>query len=385
MMLINDDGSSNNKGYHRLVSVSVFLFLLPSSVVSFFGPFASDNNALDKGFNLLETASKVVPQGRIVQTAKGGLNLVWNRMMAELAPQDKSGAYQRPSYTTSTAVSSLSNERGRYHVYVGNPCPWCHRVRLVLALRSITSDIGMTMLEDNPMKASRGGWVFDDTTPNKRDPLGCNDLRELYDKLSPGYKGRCTAPLLIDLKNQKMVSNESSDIIRMLNSFASSSSSSDNLDLYPSELKDTIDETNEWVYTLLNNGCYRCGFATKQGAYDEASQDVRSGLEKCESILSHQKYITGTVFTESDVFLLPTLLRYDGAYAPLFRAGGVHKRIQADYPNVHEYMKRCWNEFDLQTTIDIQDATSSYYKQLFPLNPGGLLPTPITPNDIGLE
>ncbi len=139
-------------------------------------PFQS--GGVDKGFNILEKASKVVPQGSLVKTAKESWKFIWKRMMTELAPQDKTGSYTRPSYASNGEIGSDEFPdvgEGRYHLYVGNPCPWCHRVRLAVALRRFTKDqIGITTLVDDPVKASRGGWVFD---ANKdKDPLGCNDL-----------------------------------------------------------------------------------------------------------------------------------------------------------------------------------------------------------------
>jgi len=224
------------------------------------------------------------------------------------------------------------------------------------------------------------------TRKNGLDPLGCNDLRELYDKVSNGnYKGRCTAPLLIDLKSKTIVSNESSDICKMINELSSTNEDDAAIDLRPTELVTTIDETNDWIYKLINNGVYRCGFSTQQKAYDAASKDVRSGLDKVNSILHTQPYLCGNVFTESDLYLLPTILRFDGAYAPLFRAGGSHLRIRSDYPIVLKWLQRCWDMEGVQETIDLQDATTSYYKQLFPLNPSGIIPTPITANEIGLN
>ncbi len=208
--------------------------------------------------------------------------------------------------------------------------------------------------------------------------------RELYETLSPGYKGRCTAPLLVDLKAKKIVSNESSDIVRMLNTVKLGRDENiDCIDLYSDELVAKIDETNEWVYDLLNNGVYRCGFSTQQNAYDQASADVVKGLTKANDILAESDFLCGDSFTEADLRLLPTILRYDGAYSPFFRAGGVNRRIR-DYPHLLKWLQRCWDMDGVQESIDLQDAVSSYYKQLFPLNPGGLLPTPITKDEIGL-
>lgn len=351
--------------------------------------FGKKDGGVDKGFNILETASKIVPQGRLVQTAKETWKFAWRRMMTELAPQDKNGAYTRPKYSFANTIggdnSDFPDEPGRYHLYVGNPCPWCHRARLALSLRSITPDeIGMTVLIDDPVKASRGGWIFG-REASSRDPLGSRDLRELYETLSPNFKGRCTAPLLVDLKRKKIVSNESSDIVRMLNGLSFGNDQKERLDLNPEHLKSQIDETNNWVYELLNNGVYRCGFSTQQAAYDKASADVRRGLDLCESTLTEQHFLCGPTFTESDLRLLPTILRWDGAYGPLFRAGGSHLRIR-DYPAILAWLQRCWDmPLGVRDSIDIQDATSSYYRQLFPLNAGGIIPTPISAKDIGLK
>lgn len=348
-------------------------------------------NDLDKGFNILETASKLIPQGRIVSTAKEGWKFAWQRMMAELAPQDKTGSYSRPSYGFGGKIGvdqEFPDEPGRYHLYVGNPCPWCHRARLVLALRNITPDeLGFTTLIDDPVKASRGGWVFNRNRAENRDPLGSDDLRQLYDTLSPNYQGRCTAPLLIDVKAKKIVSNESADIVRMLNSvsFGTEDEAQGRLDLYPPAYRTVIDDTNAWTYDLLNNGVYRCGFSTRQASYDAAAADVRRGLDRCEALLARQNFLCGPVFTETDLRLLPTALRFDGVYAPLFRAGGAHLRLRSDYPSLHAWLQRCWALPGVRETIDLADANASYYKQLFPLNPGGLVPTPVTARDLGLE
>lgn len=345
---------------------------------------------LDKGFNILEISSKFAPQGLVVQTAKEGWKFVWKKMMVELAPQDPDGAYSRPSLKFQGIIGSkeFPDEKGRYHLYTGNPCPWCHRAKLALNIRNISpNEIGQTQLIDDPVKATRGGWIFNNNQQKNRDPLfGSSDLSELYENLSPNYQGRCTAPLLVDLKSKKIVSNESSDIVRMLNAMTMDWDPTileRKINLYPDELSTEIDQVNEWVYELLNNGVYKCGFSTRQSAYDKASADVREGLKKAEEVLSKKNYLCGDVFTEADLRLLPTILRFDGAYAPLFRAGGAHLRIR-DYPNILAWLQRCWDMEGVPESIDLQDATSSYYRQLFPLNAGGLVPTSITIEEIGL-
>jgi putative glutathione S-transferase len=199
----------------------------------------------------------------------------------------------------------------------------------------------------------------------------------------------------VDWKTRKIVSNESKDIVRMLPLLldVGSSKEPDNSgkrsiqDLTPPNLIAIIDETNDWIYRLLNNGVYRCGFSTSQQAYDQAALDVLQGLDKCETILTQQDFMCSNQhFTESDVLLLPTVLRFDGVYAPLFRAGGAQLRLECDYPAIYNWMKRCWNSIPgVKESIDITDACESYYKQLFPLNPGGLVPKAVTARTLKLE
>lgn len=327
---------------------------------------------VDKGFNLLE--QNLIPQGPIVATVKTGWKLIWQRMMAELAPQDKTGSYQRPSYQFDSQIASKDN----LHLYIGEACPWCHRVKLTIKLKGIKS-VTISQLVADPVKASRGGWILSRTSP---DPIfTAFDLRGVYDRLTPGgFEGRCTAPLLVDKKGKTIISNESSLICRMLNEVEGEN----DLDLYPAELAKQIDETNDWLYTELNNGVYQCGFSTTQRAYDEASRRVRKGLERANDLLSGQDYLCGSQITESDVRLLPTALRYDAAYAPLFKAGGAHLRIR-DFPHLQAWLRRCWALPEVRESIDLAEATGSYYSSLFPLNPGGIVPTSVTAKDLGLE
>ena len=160
------------------------------------------------------------------------------------------------------------------------------------------------------------------------------------------------------------------------------------MDLYPAILHNEINDTCNWIYDNINNGVYQCGFSTTQSAYNAACEKVSYGLTKCNTILSKQNYLcSDTQFTEADLYLLPTILRYDGVYSPFFKAGGVHNRIATSYPAIYDWLKRCWdiNDGCIRDTIDVEDAQLSYYKQLFPLNPGGIVPMGITLKDMGLE
>ena len=336
------------------------------------------------GLRLLEW---IPSQKLLVKTGRFTWNTLWKTMLSELAPQSADGAYVRPAPQLGTDAAwpaDLPLEPGRYHAYLGNACPWCHRVSIALALRGLLgTTITTTRLDDNPEKASRGGWCFAESDP---DPLlGAADLREVYNALTPGdedYKGRVTAPLLVDLKDGgRIISNESGDIVRMLGG-AAFPAAADAAPLCPPELRSQIDEVNAWTYELVNNGVYRAGFCTKQAAYEEAERDVHDGLARAEALLASQPYLCGDSVTEADVRLLPTAVRFDGVYASFFRCG--RRQIRSDYPAVGRWM-RDMLERTGPGLFDLADARRSYYSNLFPLNPGGIVPAGPSAADLGLE
>mmetsp|Transcript_7942 Transcript_7942/g.24544 ORF Transcript_7942/g.24544 Transcript_7942/m.24544 type:complete len:407 (+) Transcript_7942:73-1293(+) len=333
------------------------------------------------GLRLLEW---IPSQKLLVGTAKFTWTTLWKTMISELAPQSPDGEYVRPAPQRGSGARWPANKpmvAGRYHVYVGNPCPWCHRVSITLALRGLDGAVGLTRLANDPERASRGGWCFDDSAP---DPLvGAADLKAVYDAVTPGgaYEGRCTAPLLVDLQDGEIISNESADIIRMLNEFDEpAGSSAATVDLYPAELAAAIDETNAWTYELVNNGVYRCGFATQQAAYEAAERDVHAGLRRCEEALAGSRFLCGSRVSEADVRLLPTVVRFDGVYAPFFRCGRF--QVRSDYPRLQRW---CGEMLRLTGPglFDLDDARRGYYTDLFPLNPGGIVPAGPSPADLG--
>lgn len=195
------------------------------------------------GLRILEW---IPSQKVLVTTARFTWTTLWRTMLSELAPQSSEGAYVRPAPQVGSGTtwpSNLPMVGGRYHVYVGNACPWCHRVTIALALRGLLGSISFTRLADDPERASRGGWCFDASDP---DPLcGAADLKAVYDAITPGgaFTGRCTAPLLVDLQTGSMISNESADIVRMLNAFdiGHNDEARPRVDLYPEHLAAAID------------------------------------------------------------------------------------------------------------------------------------------------
>ncbi|CAK0733836.1 hypothetical protein CVIRNUC_000341 [Coccomyxa viridis] len=338
-----------------------------------------------RGFGILEWSGKLVSQGTLVKGAKYGWRLAWETMMKELAPQTKDGSYSRPTYNLKGVIGSseFPVESGRYHVYIGNACPWCHRVLLALIVRGLLPHISYTIAADDPERASRGGWVFDTPEP----VFGRNDLREVYDAASPSYRGRCTAPLLVDKQTRRLVCNESSDIVRMLNSVSLPGASA--VDLYPAELAAEIDTVNDLVHNNINNGVYRSGFATMQGAYERAQADLYSAFDAVERRLSQQRFLVGDRFTEADLRMYPTIIRYDGCYTTLFKCS--KKRI-SDYPNLSAWLRDVYQltvpnspGLQISNSFDLDDARRSYFSSLFPLNPGGIVPVGPTLADLNLS
>uniref|UniRef100_A0A7S0DF75 GST C-terminal domain-containing protein n=2 Tax=Amorphochlora amoebiformis TaxID=1561963 RepID=A0A7S0DF75_9EUKA len=193
----------------------------------------------------------------------------------------------------------------------------------------------------------------------------------------PGYSGRCTAPLMVDCKTQTIVSNESEDIVRMLNDFdlLDENQTQDDthpliVDLYPPQLRNQIDTANEWIYKSINNGVYRCGFSTSQEGYDRAIKDVTQGLDKLEEMLSKSRFLLGDKVTESDIRLLPTMARFDSVYNPFFKCT---TRTIKSMPNIQGWLQDMYQIPGVPETLDLDDAIRSYYSNLFPLNPSGIV------------
>lgn len=347
---------------------------------------AEKGNKVNKGFGLLEWTGAVIPQGLIVKGAKGGWNLAWKTMMTELAPQDDEGSYNRPKYDFRTdPIASLPVESNRYHIYVGNACPWCHRVLMALVIRGLQEHVSITYAADDPERASRGGWVFDTPEPI----FGATDLRQVYDKASPGYRGRCTAPLLLDKKTKRIISSESPEILATL--FRLQLPGSTHFDLSPSHLDEDANQLKALVYNQINNGTYKSGFATTQAAYDRAQEQLYSGLEEVEKRLTKSRFLLGDKFTEVDMWLYPTIIRFDACYAVLFKCS---RRRISDYPHLQAWMRDIYqlqvgpasaSNMQIKDTFDVDDSRRSYFSSLFPLNPGGIVPSGPTLADLKLD
>ena len=259
-------------------------------------------------------------------------------------------------------------EPGRYHLYVSLACPWAHRTLIVRKLKKlediITVDVVHHYMREN-------GWTFLKEDGATGDTLfGSDFLHQIYTRADPTYSGRVTVPVLWDKKENTIVSNESSEIIRMLN-FAFNEWGNAELDFYPDALKDEIDAINEVVYPSVNNGVYRAGFATTQSAYEDAFNELFETLDKLEERLSKQRYLVGNQQTEADWRLFTTLVRFDAVYVGHFKC---NLRRIADYPNLSNYLRDLYQVEGIAETVDMLHIKAHYYGSHDMINPTGVIP-----------
>jgi glutathionyl-hydroquinone reductase len=288
-------------------------------------------------------------------------------MMSNLAPRNKAGEYVRSEsafrhFIGTEADNPYQPAPGRYHLYVGLGCPWAHRTLVVRALKGLEEAIAVTIVSPAP---EEGGWAFEEPE------AGCRTLAEFYQKASPGYGGRCTVPVLYDRQTNTIVNNESAEIIVMLDAQFNEWATNPGLDLYPEALKEDIDRWNDKIYHAINNGVYRCGFAQTQEAYESACNALFEALDEIEVVLENNRYLCGDRVTIADVRLFTTLFRFDAVYYGLFKCN--RRRIQ-DYQNLSSYLRDLYQLPGVANTCNIEAVKRDYYGNLFPLNPGGIIP-----------
>jgi len=262
-------------------------------------------------------------------------------------------------------------EPGRYHLYVSLACPWAHRTLVFRKLKKLERAISVSVV--HPHMAGHG-WTFEnpDSTGGGigDDVNGARYLHEVYTKANPRYSGRVTVPVLWDRKEGTIVNNESSEIIRMLNGeFGDLGDAS--ADFYPETHRAEIDEVNAFVYPNVNNGVYRCGFATSQDAYEEAFRDLFAALDELESRLCRQRYLVGDRLTEADWRLFTTLVRFDAVYVGHFKC---NLRRIADYPALSGYLRELYQVPGVAETTDFEHIKRHYYGSHTTINPTGVVP-----------
>jgi len=259
-------------------------------------------------------------------------------------------------------------EKDRYHLYVSLACPWAHRTLIMRALKGLESFISVSVV--SPLMFE-DGWTFDDDFPNATgDSLYQHEyLYQLYLQADPEYTGRVTVPVLWDKKTQTIVSNESAEIIRMLNT-AFDAKGARAGDYYPTQLRGKIDELNSWIYDTINNGVYKAGFATSQEAYDEAVTKVFESLARVEQILGQHRYLTGDTLTEADIRLWTTLVRFDPVYVTHFKCD---KHRISDYLNIYGFLRDIYQMPGIAETVDFEHIRHHYYRSHKTINPTGII------------
>ena len=266
--------------------------------------------------------------------------------------------------------SEFTPDSGRYHLYVSLACPWAHRTLIYRSLKDLNDHISCSVV--NPYMLENG-WTFEESFPGTTsDHLFSKQyLYQIYLKADSNYSGRVTVPVLWDKKNQTIVSNESSEIIRMFN-YSFNELTGNNLDFYPEKFQEKIDEINDFTYHNINNGVYKVGFATKQSVYEEELDRVFNALDQVEEMLEQNTYLLGSEMLECDLRLFPTLLRFDPVYVGHFKCN--KKRI-IDYPNINRYLQSIKSNSKIKPTINIDHIKTHYYGSHPTINPNGIIPT----------
>ena len=255
--------------------------------------------------------------------------------------------------------------RGRYHLYVSYACPWAHRVLILRALKRLEGVVGVSVVE--PLMREQG-WTFSAARPDAVH--GASYLWELYKRAVPDYTGRVTVPVLWDTATDAIVNNESSEIIRILNS-AFNAFTDAREDYYPEPLRAEIDAVNVRVYDTVNNGVYRAGFATTQAAYEEAVIALFATFDWLEERLAAHAWLVGDAPTEADWRLFTTLVRFDPVYHGHFKC---NLRRLDDYPRLSAYARRLARVPGVAETIDFDDIKRHYYGSHTSINPTGIVP-----------
>ena len=301
----------------------------------------------------------------LVKTARCGWNWQWLQLMGGLGPADHEGNYRRPAgdHPTATLPAQPLEGRGRDHrarLILGRSCPWAHRTWLVHTLRQLGESLDLLMAKADHQG---GRWQLDPPWRN------CSTLLELYRHCGSPPSHRATVPVLVDPLEQRILGNESSQLVELLNRWPAAA---DAPDLAPADLKTAIAEWQELLQGNVNDGVYRCGFARNQTAYDKAESALFAALEEVErSLGSRGPWLCGDRLTLADLRLFPTLIRWESVYAPLF---GCSRKQLWQLPNIWRWRQQLLALPGVMATCDAEAWRQDYFGALFPLNPGGIVP-----------
>jgi len=303
---------------------------------------------------------------------------VWHA--TEPKSDGKDGAFKRPetsfrNWVTAdgsagpTGTDGFKAEPGRYHLYICHACPWAHRAMIFRALKGLEDVISVSVVH---WIMAENGWTFEDGEGVVPDPvIGADYLYQVYQHADSNFSGRVTVPILWDLQRNTIVSNESSEIIRMFNSAFDAFAKNPEADFYPAPLQAEIGTVNERIYHTLNNGVYRSGFATSQDAYNAAVTELFETMDWLEERLSTRRYLAGDQQTEADWRLFTTLLRFDPVYFGHFKC---NIRRLVDYPNLWNYTRDLYQTPGVASTIDHGHIQRHYYASHESINPTRIVP-----------
>lgn len=267
-----------------------------------------------------------------------------------------------------TGEGGYAAEAGRYHLYVSLACPWAHRTLMVRALKGLNELIDVSVV--SPLMLSNG-WTYTVEEGSSGDRLKGHDFHhQLYTDAVSDYSGRVTVPVLWDTKRNTIVNNESSEIIRMFNT-AFNDLTGNTEDYYPEELREKIDTWNDRIYPAINNGVYRAGFATSQGAYEEAYHELFAELDHLDDHLASNRYLLGGKLTEADIRLFTTLLRFDAVYHGHFKCN--RQRLE-DFRHLPGYLRDIYQLPGIAQTVDFHHIKTHYYASHHTINPTGVVP-----------
>ena len=269
--------------------------------------------------------------------------------------------------TGPTGTDGFNAEANRYHLYVSKACPWAHRTVIFRKLMQLDNIIGLSIVEAEMLE---GGWTFSDGGDYIDHLHAYKFMHEVYTRADDNFTGQITVPVLWDKKRNTIVNNESSEIIRMLNS-AFNELTGNKTDYYPETLRSKIDKINQPIYDNINNGVYRCGFANTQPAYEKAFDRLFNELDNVENILSENRYLLGKQLTEADWRLFTTLVRFDAVYVGHFKCN--LQRI-SDYPNLSNYLRDLYQMPGIAETVDINYIKRHYYYSHTTINPTQVIP-----------
>ncbi len=267
-----------------------------------------------------------------------------------------------------TGAAGFAAEPGRYHLYVSHACPWAHRTMIFRKLKGLEDVISVSVV--HPLMPAES-WMFGEYPDATQDHVNhAHYLYENYLKVDPNFDGLVTVPVLWDKKQQTIVNNESSEIIRMLNS-AFDEFANDDVDFYPEASRSQIDEINEPVYNNVNNGVYRCGFAKTQEAYNKAYDRLFKTMDELEDTLSKQRYLVGEQITEADWRLFTTLVRFDAVYYNHFKT---NKKRLMNYPSLWAYTRELYQVPGVAETVNMDHIKYHYFASHRSINPTGIVP-----------